>query len=38
MVKREPKGRRVAIYLRVSTSEQTTDDQRRELNAVAVRH
>ena len=32
------KGKRVAIYLRVSTSEQTTDNQRRELQAVAVRH
>ena len=32
------KGKRVAIYLRVSTSEQTTDNQRRELEAVAVRH
>ena len=35
MVKREPKGRRVAIYLRVSTSEQSTDNQRRELDALA---
>jgi DNA invertase Pin-like site-specific DNA recombinase len=32
------KGMRVAIYLRVSTSEQTTDNQRRELLAVAARH
>jgi DNA invertase Pin-like site-specific DNA recombinase len=32
------KGKRVAIYLRVSTSEQTTDNQRRELEAVAARH
>lgn len=30
--------RRVGIYLRVSTSEQTTDNQRRELEAVAERH
>jgi DNA invertase Pin-like site-specific DNA recombinase len=30
--------RRVAIYLRVSTGEQTTDNQRRELEAVAARH
>jgi hypothetical protein len=30
------KGKRVAIYLRVSTSEQTTDNQRRELEAVAA--
>jgi DNA invertase Pin-like site-specific DNA recombinase len=29
---------RVAIYLRVSTSEQTTENQRRELLAVAARH
>jgi predicted site-specific integrase-resolvase len=29
---------RVAIYLRVSTSDQTTDNQRRELEAVASRH
>jgi DNA invertase Pin-like site-specific DNA recombinase len=29
---------RVAIYLRVSTSEQTTDNQRRELLGVATRH
>jgi DNA invertase Pin-like site-specific DNA recombinase len=32
------KGRRVALYLRVSTAEQTTDNQRRELEAVAARH
>src|ERR1700730_15237918 len=30
--------KRVAIYLRVSTTEQTTDNQRRELKAVAARH
>jgi DNA invertase Pin-like site-specific DNA recombinase len=30
--------RRVALYLRVSTSEQTTKNQRRELMAVAKRH
>jgi hypothetical protein len=30
--------KRVAIYLRVSTSEQTTANQRRELKAVADRH
>jgi DNA invertase Pin-like site-specific DNA recombinase len=29
---------RVAIYLRVSTAEQTTTNQRRELHAVAKRH
>jgi DNA invertase Pin-like site-specific DNA recombinase len=38
MVKRGSKGKRVAIYLRVSTSEQTTANQRRELKAVAERH
>jgi DNA invertase Pin-like site-specific DNA recombinase len=32
------KGMRVAIYLRVSTSEQTTENQRSELLAVAARH
>src|SRR5262245_35887647 len=32
------KERRVALYLRVSTSEQTTKNQRRELEAVAKRH
>jgi DNA invertase Pin-like site-specific DNA recombinase len=32
------KGRRVALYLRVSTSEQRTHNQRRELKAVAARH
>ncbi len=31
-------GRRVALYLRVSTSDQTTENQRRELEAVAARH
>src|SRR3984885_384167 len=31
-------SKRVAIYLRVSTSEQTTRNQRRELKAVAERH
>lgn len=30
--------KRIAIYLRVSTGEQTTDNQRRELEAVAERH
>jgi DNA invertase Pin-like site-specific DNA recombinase len=34
----ESKGKRVAIYLRVSTNEQTTANQRRELKAVANRH
>jgi DNA invertase Pin-like site-specific DNA recombinase len=31
-------GKRVAIYLRVSTTEQTTANQRRQLKAVAARH
>jgi DNA invertase Pin-like site-specific DNA recombinase len=31
-------SKRVAIYLRVSTAEQTTTNQRRELHAVAKRH
>jgi DNA invertase Pin-like site-specific DNA recombinase len=31
-------SKRVAVYLRVSTSEQTTTNQRRELHAVAKRH
>ena len=30
--------KKVAIYLRVSTDDQTTDNQRRELEAVASRH
>jgi hypothetical protein len=30
--------KRVAIYLRVSTGEQTTENQRRELEEVATRH
>ena len=29
--------KKVAIYLRVSTTDQTTDNQRRELEAVAGR-
>jgi DNA invertase Pin-like site-specific DNA recombinase len=36
MKRRKPK--RVALYVRVSTSEQTTRNQRRELRAVAERH
>src|SRR4249920_1731249 len=36
MSPRKPK--RVALYLRVSTGEQTTRNQRRELKAVAERH
>ena len=31
-------AKRVAIYLRVSTAEQTVENQRRELQAVAERH
>jgi DNA invertase Pin-like site-specific DNA recombinase len=31
-------AKRVALYIRVSTSEQTTKNQRRELEAVARRH
>src|ERR1700686_4592865 len=31
-------SKRVALYLRVSTSEQTIENQRRELEAVATRH
>src|SRR5262245_58553575 len=31
-------GKRVAVYLRVSTTGQTTTNQRRELEAVASRH
>src|ERR1700680_4838849 len=34
---REISMKRVAIYIRVSTSKQDTDNQRRELEAVAVR-
>jgi DNA invertase Pin-like site-specific DNA recombinase len=36
--KRTSKPKRVALYLRVSTAEQTTRNQRRELKAVAERH
>jgi hypothetical protein len=32
------KPRRVALYVRVSTDGQTTEDQRRELVEVAERH
>lgn len=31
-------AKRVALYIRVSTTDQTTDNQRRELDAVAKRH
>src|SRR5262245_40713471 len=37
-MKRGSKEKRVAIYLRVSTAEQTTKNQRRELEAIAKRH
>jgi DNA invertase Pin-like site-specific DNA recombinase len=30
--------KRVALYLRVSTTDQTVENQRRELEAVAERH
>jgi len=33
-----PAGSRVALYLRVSTAEQTVENQRRELQAIAERH
>jgi DNA invertase Pin-like site-specific DNA recombinase len=36
--KRTPEPKRVAIYVRVSTTEQNTRNQRRELKAVADRH
>jgi DNA invertase Pin-like site-specific DNA recombinase len=36
-VAKEPTMKRVAIYLRVSTSKQDTENQRRELEAVAER-
>jgi DNA invertase Pin-like site-specific DNA recombinase len=35
---RPSKRKRVALYLRVSTDEQTVENQRRELDAVAERH
>jgi len=38
MPKQKSGSRRVGLYLRVSTSEQTTRNQRRELTAVAERH
>ena len=42
MLRRTGKGvviaKRVALYLRVSTSEQTVENQQRELQAVADRH
>ena len=37
-LKRPTRPKRVALYLRVSTTEQTTRNQRRELRAVAERH
>jgi DNA invertase Pin-like site-specific DNA recombinase len=36
MAKRKP--RRVALYLSVSNSDQTVENQRRKLTAVAERH
>jgi len=38
MVRYGKRDKRVALYLRVSTGEQTTRNQRRELEAVAKRH
>jgi DNA invertase Pin-like site-specific DNA recombinase len=38
MAKERSAQKRVAIYLRVSTGEQTTDNQKRELKSVAARH
>ena len=38
MTKERSAQKRVAVYLRVSTGEQTTENQRRELEAVATRH
>jgi DNA invertase Pin-like site-specific DNA recombinase len=38
MVRYGKKAKRVALYLRVSTGEQTTRNQRRELEAAAERH
>ena len=38
MVRYGKKEKRVALYLRVSTGEQTTKNQRRELEAAAERH
>ena len=38
MIAKASKPKRVALYLRVSTSEQTTRNQRRELRQVAERH
>jgi hypothetical protein len=38
MTRQGKEGQRVDTYLRVYTSERTTDNQRRELIAVAKRH
>jgi DNA invertase Pin-like site-specific DNA recombinase len=38
MVRYGKREKRVALYLRVSTGEQTTRNQRRELEAAAERH
>ena len=38
MVRYGKREKRVALYLRVSTGEQTTKNQRRELEAAAERH
>jgi DNA invertase Pin-like site-specific DNA recombinase len=38
MTRHGKRDKRVALYLRVSTDEQTTRNQRRELEAAAERH
>ena len=38
MTRHGRRDKRVALYLRVSTDEQTTRNQRRELQAAAERH
>lgn len=38
MIAKQARAKRVALYLRVSTSEQNTRNQRRELKAAAERH
>lgn len=38
MTRHGDQGRRVALYVRVSTDGQTVDNQRRDLEAVAARH
>jgi DNA invertase Pin-like site-specific DNA recombinase len=38
MAKKRREAPKVALYVRVSTSEQNTRNQRRDLRAVAARH